>query len=592
MDSFFIECALIIFLCYNFCQMKKKPRIIIPIWLKLIFTFVILLALTLSVFAYTSYKFILDKDSVQTRQIIQIAADSSCENLSFELKKIQSSLKIFCQSASNLQTDKNHLSQFYKDFTSENPEVYFIYSDSTGWLSSDSFEAAHPDAKESVEFWVSKQNSMLNQACNGSVYIENLSPLFNEGITLLVSSYKDDKDKKTKYCLSGIDSKKLAECLMLPSGADYAVVNSSGVIILSNTASLYLNANPYKKWQEDACSYSLTQSTFDNAIFLSFASPKTSAIDPVIMQLIKLGSITLIPIALAAIILLIMSSRFAYSVKRFGRAAKKIGEENYDVKIRRKSKDEFGYSAWYMNELALKMQEQSRVNTFISGYSNLLAAKKAASGELVLAGVKRNASVLYAGLQNFQTVLSNPSADYPVQLLNDCLAPMTESVEKTGGCVDKFIQDSVLSVWGTVTTTGTPASDAWNAVRAALLMRVGIYEINIKRRQQHTEVLKLQCGINSGTVIAGQIGSKQHLEYTALGNSVTITEQLQKFNEEFKTDILITQSTYDLIRKRIVAEKMPVVLKDGNNSVNVYAVINAIGVKGPANLKELQDFLS
>lgn len=571
--------------------MKKKPRIIFPIWLKLIFTYLILLALTVSVFAYTTYKFILDKDSAQKQELIKLSSDSSCENLSLELEKLNSSIKVLCQTGA-FQKDETLLSKTWGEFSTNNNEVYFVFSDATGYIQIPSFGAAHPDSKESVEFWVSKNKEILDKACNGSVFIENLSPLFNEGVALLVSSYTDAKSEKQKFFLAGINAKDLNSCLILSSDVDYAVVNSSGTIILSNTNSLYLNAAKYIKWQDDAYVASSTQTSFNNSVFLTFAFPKNSVIEPVILELIKLSSIALVPIAIAAFILLVMASRFAYSVKRFGRAARKIGEENYDVKIRRKTKDEFGYSAWYMNELAQKMKEQKRINGFISGYSNLTAAQKAASGELVLAGVKRNASILNAGLQNFSKILTNPSADYPVQLLNDCLSPMTEGVEKTCGCVDKYIQDSILAVWGTVNTTGNAADDAWNAVRAALLMRVSIYEINVKRRRQELEIVKLECGINSGSVVCGQIGSKQHLEYAALGTPVCITEQLKKYNKELKTDILITQSSYDLIKKRVVVEKMPVVLKDGNDSINVYAVINAVGVKGPANLKELQDFLS
>jgi adenylate cyclase len=167
---------------------------------------------------------------------------------------------------------------------------------------------------------------------------------------------------------------------------------------------------------------------------------------------------------------------------------------------------------------------------------------------------------------------------------------MVECVEKTNGVVDKFIGDSVMAHWGTAYTTGDAAHDALNGVRAALLMRVNLLEMNSKRgiNDPGNPHIRIGCGINSGIVTVGQIGSTQRMEYTVIGDAVNLASRTEALNKPLGTDILITEETWDLVGKYLITEEMPAVqVKGKEKPVRMFAVINLkVGKKGKAPAPE------
>ena len=92
---------------------------------------------------------------------------------------------------------------------------------------------------------------------------------------------------------------------------------------------------------------------------------------------------------------------------------------------------------------------------------------------------------------------------------------MVECVNITNGVVDKFIGDAVMAVWGAPVSSGSPEKDALNCVRAALMMRAALLDFNKDRGGDKKPIIKIGCGINTGPVIAGQIGSNKRMEATA-----------------------------------------------------------------------------
>jgi adenylate cyclase len=172
---------------------------------------------------------------------------------------------------------------------------------------------------------------------------------------------------------------------------------------------------------------------------------------------------------------------------------------------------------------------------------------------------------------------------------------MVECVEKTGGVVDKFIGDALMAHWGTAFTAGSPRKDAYNCVVTALMMRKELYRMNknCKGGDPANPRIRIGCGINTGIVTAGQIGSELRMEYTVTGDPVNVASRVEALNKPFATDILITEDTWRLVRKKFITEEMPPVKVKGKEMpVRIFAVINfAKAKKGPKSLAKVRKLM-
>ena len=124
------------------------------------------------------------------------------------------------------------------------------------------------------------------------------------------------------------------------------------------------------------------------------------------------------------------------------------------------------------------------------------------------------------------------------------------------------------------------------------MMRIALYHFNENQIMHGRNPIKIGCGINSGPIVAGQIGSEDHMNYTVIGDTVNLASRTEALNKPFATDILITENTYKLVHDKIIAEEMPGVhVKGKTDPIKMYAVVNAKGVKGPKDIHKLREFL-
>jgi adenylate cyclase len=211
-----------------------------------------------------------------------------------------------------------------------------------------------------------------------------------------------------------------------------------------------------------------------------------------------------------------------------------------------------------------------------SHFTNLEVAKLAMRGDLSLGGGTKRATIFFSDIRSFTEISEKMEPVEVVEFLNDYMSRMVACVDATGGTVDKFVGDSVMAHWGTVTTAGSPAADALNCVRAALAMRKALREFNRGRdgsdKQPH---IRIGCGINTGDVVAGQIGSQERMEYTVIGDAVNLASRTEALNKPLHTDILITENTWKLVGRYLICEEMPPVrVKGKEKPVRLFAVVN------------------
>jgi adenylate cyclase len=177
-------------------------------------------------------------------------------------------------------------------------------------------------------------------------------------------------------------------------------------------------------------------------------------------------------------------------------------------------------------------------------------------------------SVLFADLGGFTPLAERSSAAEAVQVLNMVFERWTADVFARDGTLDKYIGDAVMAVFGAPLRQDDHAR---RAVATALAMRQSLEAFNRSRPQE--QPLTVRIGINSGRVIAGDIGSPMHRAYTVIGDAVNVASRLEASVAQ-PGEIIIGEATYQQLDGAYACEPLgPVQLRGKRRVVEAYRVV-------------------
>jgi adenylate cyclase len=146
------------------------------------------------------------------------------------------------------------------------------------------------------------------------------------------------------------------------------------------------------------------------------------------------------------------------------------------------------------------------------------------------------ATVMFTDIEGFSSISEKLSPKELATMLNEYFTETSAVISHFGGVITQFEGDAMLITFNAI----TPDSEhALNAVRTAL----AIQELSERRIYSHGGQLKTRCGINSGEIIVGAVGSERRLTFTVHGDNVNIASRLEGLNKEFGTFILATEDT-------------------------------------------------
>jgi adenylate cyclase len=157
-----------------------------------------------------------------------------------------------------------------------------------------------------------------------------------------------------------------------------------------------------------------------------------------------------------------------------------------------------------------------------------------------LGGGRREMSVLFSDIRGFTTVTEKGDPEALVAQLNEYFSRMVEIVFRHGGTVDKFVGDMVMALFGAPLDDGEHAE---HAVRAAVDMVRELGELNRKWAAEGRPQLDIGIGVNSGEMIAGNIGSSSIMSYTVIGDNVNLGSRLESLNKTYNTRIIVSDAT-------------------------------------------------
>ncbi len=146
---------------------------------------------------------------------------------------------------------------------------------------------------------------------------------------------------------------------------------------------------------------------------------------------------------------------------------------------------------------------------------------------------RRNVTVMFTDIVGYSTASEGMSARETTQFLNHHFSILTEEIEACEGTVDKFIGDSVMAFWG---APEKQKNRAVHACSAALAIRRRVEEDNRLRRDASLAPVRMRIGIHSGEATAANIGSRERLNYTVIGDTVNVAQRLEQLGRKVAPD--------------------------------------------------------
>jgi adenylate cyclase len=192
---------------------------------------------------------------------------------------------------------------------------------------------------------------------------------------------------------------------------------------------------------------------------------------------------------------------------------------------------------------------------------------------LKLGGEEKVLSVIFTDIQGFTTISEKLPPTELVPLLNEYLTEMTGIVLDNGGIIDKFLGDGIIAEFGAPLPLPHHA-DA--AVDTGLHMLKRLEELCVAWEEKGVPLLKCRVGINSGSVIVGNMGSSQVFDYTVIGDTVNLASRLESANKQYGTYFMISQSTFEMLTPGKYRARVLDIIKVKGKSLPV-KVYNIIG---------------
>jgi len=229
------------------------------------------------------------------------------------------------------------------------------------------------------------------------------------------------------------------------------------------------------------------------------------------------------------------------------------------------------------SDLQRKVEEQERTLKLFMRYVPETIVEKSLNNEnnSVFDGEQRNATVLFCDIRGFTPMSERMQPKEVVAFLNEYYAIMTQVIKRHNGMVNQFVGDEIFAAFGAPVDT---PNNEHNAVFCALEMMQKLHELNEKFQHRVSQPIEMGIGINSGEVVAGNLGSEDKLSYSLTGDTVNTGKRIETLTKDCPNSILISQRVYEQVKDLVEAKAWkPIEVKGKREPIQVYEVLAHAG---------------
>lgn len=252
---------------------------------------------------------------------------------------------------------------------------------------------------------------------------------------------------------------------------------------------------------------------------------------------------------------------------------RRLASGDLDVKSRVFFNDEVAQIKAHFNIMVDQIKERETLRETFGKYVSVEVARKLMrSGGVDLGGEEIEATVLFCDIRNFTPMSETMTPKEVVAFLNLYFSFVTRPIMEDHGVINKFMGDAVMAIY-------TPAlgshDHVGDALRSALGMREALKQLNASRKPGQD--VKFGIGIQTGTMVAGNIGTLARAEYTVIGDTVNVAARLESATKEHGVDILISRPVYERVKDAFAGQVCfqsvgPVSLKGKAAPVELFSI--------------------
>lgn len=184
-----------------------------------------------------------------------------------------------------------------------------------------------------------------------------------------------------------------------------------------------------------------------------------------------------------------------------------------------------------------------------------------------LGGQRKTVSVMFSDIRDFTTISETWPPDQLVTILNEYMTEMVSIVFKHKGSIDKFVGDAIVAVYGSLIELDNQAECA---VKAVFEMQEKLKELNVRWQDVYGVDMKIGCGINTGEVFLGNIGSPDRMEFTVIGDAVNLSARLEGLTKFYGVGLVVSEFTRAGLDGIVCRKLDRVLVKGKRKAVEIY----------------------
>ena len=286
-------------------------------------------------------------------------------------------------------------------------------------------------------------------------------------------------------------------------------------------------------------------------------------------------------IVLSLIAVIYLARSITNPLSHLANAVKRIEAGDYAKQVPVRSRDELGELADSVNSMASGLAEKEKVRDLLGKVVSHQIAEELLSNPVELGGEERTATILFSDIRGFTSYCEDLPPQQVLGELNKVLSCISDIVEAHNGVVDKFQGDAVMALFGAPVSS---RDDAANAMAAGLeiIAAVGSAE----------NPLSACVGINTGLVVAGNLGSANRLNYSVIGDAVNLAACLESLTRLYNVANIVSAASKAAAPGFVYRELDEVQVVGKNRSVSIYELVGTADTVTPAKQEELALFAS
>ena len=218
----------------------------------------------------------------------------------------------------------------------------------------------------------------------------------------------------------------------------------------------------------------------------------------------------------------------------------KITKGDYSVKVKNISNDELGVLSDTFNEMTESLKEKEFIRDTFGKIVDPEVRDHLLSGNISLGGENCDVTVMFCDIRGFTSMSENMEPSSVVSLLNQYFTQMGKCISNNHGVINKYIGDAVMAIFGAPVKSENHALNAYNA---CIEMKKSLVNLNEKFAKEGFYKISFGIGLHSGSVLAGNIGAENRMEYTVIGDTVNTASRIESLCKIYNTDLLLSENT-------------------------------------------------